>query len=383
MRDTTPEELAALAQLAGALNEATTLESALEVALEHLTERFGLRTGWIWLREDTGDEVYVLAAARDLPDAFVEDAGWTCGSCTCLGEFGSGALDAPKNTAVLRCSRLSSVPGETNGLGFHISVPLRTPRAALGVLNLASATWRELSPRELGVMGIVGELLATTIERAKATRKVADRAAWSERVRVARDLHDTVVQHLVALTMNLETIQAVTDPEASTQPMLGAAIDLARRSLDDARASVLEMREDQLEGRSLPDALDALCAHKFTGRPERVSLEVTGPHAALDGRRRLGLYRITQEALSNVARHANASVVCVRLEVDASGDARLTIDDDGDAPDPLGAEPGGVGLIGMRERARLMGGSLEVRERAGGGVRVSALAPAPDATEGS
>ena len=383
MRHTTQEELAAIAELAGALNATTTLEGALELALDHLSERFGLGTGWIWLREEGDDEVYVLAAARELPEAFVEDAEWTCGSCTCLGEFGAGALDAPRNTAVLKCSRLAKAQAGTGGLGFHLSVPLRTPRAPLGVLNLASRTWRELDARELGVMGLVGELLSTTIERANAGRAAQDRAAWGERVRVARELHDTVVQHLVALTMQLETTQALTDEAAPTAPLLASTLDLARRSLDDARASVLELREDPLDGQTLPEALDALCAHKFSGRPERVALEVTGPHATLGVRRRLGLYRIAQEALSNVARHAGASHVRVRLSVGGRGEVELCVEDDGDASECPTAREGNLGLLGMRERAHLMGGTLEVAANAPSGLRVTARLPATDHEEGS
>ncbi len=372
MKHTTHEELAAIAELAGALNATTTLEEALELALEHLSARFGLETGWIWLREEGDEEVYVLAAARELPGAFVEDAEWTCGSCTCLGEFGSGALDAPRNTAVLKCSRLAQASEGTNGLGFHLSVPLRTPRAPLGVLNLASVTWRELDARELGVMGLVGELLSTTIERANASRRAQDRAAWSERVRVARELHDTVVQHLVALTMQLETAQALTEEDAPTASLIDATLGLARRSLDDARASVLELRDDPLDGQTLPEALDALCAHKFAGRPERVALEVTGPHAGLGVRRRLGLYRIAQEALSNVTRHAGAAHVRVRLSVGARGEVELSIEDDGDASECPTSREGNLGLLGMRERAHLMGGELEVEPREPSGLRVIA-----------
>lgn len=368
MEDTTREELEALAALASALNEVEGLEQALTVALERLTAFFGLETGWIWLMEDGA---FVLAAAQALPEAFVEDPSWSSGQCTCQREFDEGGLDAPQNTAVLRCSRLSGLEDGTRGLGFHISVPLRASHRPLGVLNLASRSWRKLEPRELRVMGLAGEVLAAAIDRAYGAAERAERAALSERVRVARELHDTVVQELVGLTMMLETLEA-TAPGA----LVTRSLESARRSLRDARQAVLELREDPLGGRALAPALEAMVARGFSGRPERARVEVLGEPRALSARARLGLYRIAQEATSNARRHAGAREVVVRLGFEEDR-VVLEVEDDGVGPVCLEGGEESVGLMGMRERASLLGGRLEVGGEAGVCVRVEIPWEAP------
>src|SRR6185436_5134607 len=157
-----------------------------------------------------------------------------------------------------------------------------------------------------------------------------------------------------------------------------AALGLTRKGLEEARRSVLDLRAAPLEGRTLPEALAALAEEADAASPPAVVFETETPKASLPSAVEVGLYRIAQEALQNALRHAAAGRVMLRLE--ASPDrVRLTVEDDGrgfvieDAVQERAA--GRFGLVGMRERARLLGGSFQIESAPGAGTRITAEVP--------
>src|SRR6185436_6801823 len=150
-----------------------------------------------------------------------------------------------------------------------------------------------------------------------------------------------------------------------------AALGLTRKGLEEARRSVLDLRAAPLEGRTLPEALAALAEEADAASPPAVVFETETPKASLPSAVEVGLYRIAQEALQNALRHAAAGRVMLRLE--ASPDrVRLTVEDDGRGFVIEDAAAGRFGLLGMRERARLLGGSLQIESAPGAGTRITA-----------
>jgi two-component system NarL family sensor kinase len=156
--------------------------------------------------------------------------------------------------------------------------------------------------------------------------------------------------------------------------MLHQALELARANLDETRRSVLDLRAAPLEGRGLADALAKLCRDMTAGGSLRVEFVSGGASQPLPGRLEAGLYRIAQEALSNVEQHSRASQAWVRLSVHPEH-VVLVVEDDGQGFDPAQTEPGHYGILGLTERARLMGGTLDLRTGVGEGTRVEVSVP--------
>ena len=367
-------ELSILNTIAADLNREVDLGRALEITLGRVAELCGLRTGWVWLLDEAGEAS--LAASCNLPPALACAPERMRGSCYCLDTYRAGGMGGAANVSVITCTRLKGLIDGTEGLRFHASVPLYAHGRPLGVLNVASPEWHELSPDELRLLYTVGDLLSIAVERARLFARSAELGALEEPNRLAREIHDTLAQGLAAIALKLEAadaaIEAGAPPERARAP-LGQALGLARRSLDEARRSVLELRAAPLEGRGLAAALRDLAA-EARAAGLAVELHIEGDDGALPPRAALGLYRIAQEAVANATRHAGAARLELRLAVGA-GRAALSVADDGGGFDPGRRPAGRFGLIGMGERARLLGGALRVESAPGRGARVVAEVP--------
>lgn len=372
-------ELSILNAIAEALNREVDLDQSLRTALAQVAELFGLRTGWIFLFPDEGDAPY-LAAAQELPPALAEDScALMEGGCTCLDAYRHGGLDNRERVSVITCSRLEDLTSGTDGLRYHASIPLYAQKKHLGVLNVASAEtrWWELSADDLRLLHTVGDLLSIAIERTRLYARSTQLGVIEERNRLAREIHDTLAQGLTAVTLKLETADALL--EAESQPervrqVVQEALALTQANLEEARRSVLDLRAAPLEGRNLPDAL-AVLAQTWAAQTQRpVSFTAPGGMRPLPVRLEVGLYRIAQEALTNIARHAEANQVNIELAT-TPAEIRLTIEDDGQGFDPADVPPGRYGLIGLNERTRLLGGSLRLKSCPGAGTRIEVTIP--------
>lgn len=378
-------ELSILNAIAGALNRQIDLRQALQTALAQVAELFGLETGWVFLAREDG-RTY-LAAAQNLPDVFTDEPQRMQDDCTCLDSFLSGEMDAGANADIITCSRLKHIVSIADGLRYHATIPLYAQqvdgaRRKLGVLNVASADWRDLGADDLRLLHTIGDVLGIAIERAQLFALSAEAGAAEERNRLAREIHDTLAQGLAAIAMQLETADALLDDTAASasaaaeraQAAVQHALALARANLEEARRSVLDLRAAPLEGKTLREALTELLddfshRHKIAAR-----LECSGAHHPLTARAEVCLYRVAQEALANAARHSGARHVTLRLFV-LPDRAEITVDDDGAGFDPSQPAPERYGLIGLNERARLLGGALEVQSALGAGTRLRVSVP--------
>jgi two-component system NarL family sensor kinase len=371
-------ELSVLNEIARELNRSVELGEALGFTLSQVAELLGLRTAWIWLIDDSSPEPY-LAAARNLPPALADDPRRMDGSgyCYCLHTYNRGDLEGAANVNVLTCSRLDGLVDGTGGLRYHASIPLYAGEKKLGVMNVASPQWRGLSSEDLQLLSTIGDLLAIAVERARLYDRSARLGAFEERNRLAREIHDTLAQGLTATGLQLESAEALLDHEAGAErarEALRRALSLTRSNLDEARRSVLDLRAAPLEGRSLPEALKTLVDRweAETGINTRFKA-INGSHP-LPSRVEVALYRVCQEALTNVARHAGADRVSIRL-VATPDEVRLVIRDDGCGFDPSRVTEERHGMIGMRERADTIGGSIEVESSSDSGTRIEVAVP--------
>lgn len=382
-------ELSILNDVARALNASVDLPALLARALEKVAELLGLSTGWVLLFDETSGEPY-LAAAQNLPPGLQEEPKLMAGWCYCLESFCDGELDGAANVGVMSCSRLRKLAlakGKTAGLRYHASVPLEVYAGdgglkRLGMLNVAGPEWRELDGDALNLLRTIGDMLGVAVERARLHARRLDSVQTEERNRLAREIHDTIAQDLAAIAFQLEAAEALlaqrAEPER-VQRSVTAALDLARKGLDEARRSVLDLRAAPLEGRTLPAALAALAEEADT-ESMAVIFEADSIQPSLPPAIEVGLYRIAQEALQNALRHGDAAHITLRLE-NSPEKVRLTIQDDGRgfAIDHAagGHAASRFGLIGMRERARLLGGSFLIESAPGAGTRITTEIPLP------
>ena len=372
-------ELTILNLITEALNREVDLSRALQSVLGQVADLLGLRTGWIWLfNEESGDSY--LAAAQNLPPALADNPRRMEGTCYCLDTFRQGDLDGAANVNVVTCSRLKNLIDGTDGLRYHASVPLVAHGRQLGVLNVASPSWREISPDELRLLYTVGDLLSIAIERARLFARSVELGAVQERNRLAREIHDTLAQGLTAITLQLEAADllledaTVPDRRQRGRAAIQRALELARANLDEARRSVLDLRAVPLEGRPLAEALALMAGECQMRSGIEVGFEAVGGGIPLPTRIEVGLYRVAQEALTNIVSHARAEHIFLQIEVSLD-QARLTIEDDGVGFDPEHIPEGHFGLVGMSERARLLGGHLEVQSNLGAGTRLQITIP--------
>ncbi len=267
------------------------------------------------------------------------------------------------------------------GIATILAMNLLLLRRVLGPLGRLTRFVRGVRPLEPGGRAEVGRAdsdvrtLATAVnemlDRLEGERRESARRALAaqeaERRRVARELHDEVGQALTAAMLTLG--RAGRDLPAQAAEDLADARERVRESLHDVRAIATRLRPDVLEDLGLVSALRALTVDLERGSDLSVQRTFSWEPEASSPEVELVIYRVAQEALTNVARHADATRVWIDLDRQA-GEALLRIRDDG-----RGASHGldGTGIRGMRERALLVGGQLQVTS--GDGVELILRVP--------
>ena len=214
------------------------------------------------------------------------------------------------------------------------------------------------------------------LERIEAERRRAGRlqlrAQEEERKRVARDLHDEVNQALTAILLRLEALTHTAPPRLRDE--LTETKRLANQAMDELLQLARQLRPTALDDHGLLPAIEDQLRRFRSQHGIETELTAAGDLGELPGEQQLVLYRITQEALTNVARHSGASSVSVDIRRE-DGAVALAIEDDGDGFEVDRARRG-LGLDGMAERARLVHGQFEVSARPGRGTTLSLRVPA-------
>lgn len=276
--------------------------------------------------------------------------------------------------------RRGALLGSTWAAGLHLAIGLYlSPRDSRLGLFLAQVAMRiallYLVPLIVSVLAArerqqLADLEAAHEHLRRHAATVEQLAISRERNRLARDLHDTLAHSLSALTVQLEALRALLahDPAAAREAV-DEIVDLARQGLEESRGAIGALRRDPVEAMGLTGALRETIQSFQARSGVQAELSVAGQESDLTAEEAQALYRIAQEALINVERHASAHRVKVRL---ACGTERvdLVIQDDGQGFDPVARGASRYGLTGMRERAAMIGATLEVKSRPGGGTEV-------------
>lgn len=210
-------------------------------------------------------------------------------------------------------------------------------------------------------------------ERRESAARVL-RAQEAERLRVARGLHDEVGQVLTGVLLQLDSLARADD--ASRANEIEETKQSVRQALEEVRRIARELRPEMLEHLGLVSALTELSRRFADQSGLLVSRRFADDLPPLSGEAEIAVYRVAQESLTNVARHADASRVEIALEPGVESVVLRIADDGRGLPEALASSNGHTGLRGMRERALLVGGALAVKRSSEGGVEVRLEVPA-------
>src|SRR3989454_11401546 len=290
-----------------------------------------------------------------------------------------GVIDAARRTTVIDMLTKTGVVTDVELEVRPAGGPPRTGllslvRMVLGGQECTLGTFRDITEAKRAEEQLRA---SRTALRSLATRQQDIRE--DERTRIAREIHDSLGQALTALKLQLAAAQ---DAAVTEAPALSARLSETALMVDDLVKSVrriaTELRPAILDQLGLPAAVEWL-AQDFSRRTGiRCQSTILPINGAISDELATALFRIVQEALTNVSRHAGATRVNIELGV-KSDCVTLEVNDDGGGITEAGTTgPRSLGILGMRERAAVLGGVLEVAPRSGGGTRVAAwFPPAP------
>jgi len=267
--------------------------------------------------------------------------------------------------------RLTRMVVREEGLRSLACVPIRSKGKVLGVLFAVTRGYREFTDQDVGLLTAIGHQVGVAIENAHLFEQARHVAVLEERQRLARDLHDSATQSLYAVTMFAEAAVRLLK-SGEVEPATGHILDVretAQEALQEMRLLIYELRPPILEKEGLVTALQTRLemVEGRSGLETEFNAEQVGD---LTPEIEEGLYRIAQEVLNNILKHAHAHKVNVHLCQDQQK-VVLEITDDGVGFDPtVNGGKGGLGLEGMEERVVLLGGQLMISSKPGQGTRV-------------
>lgn len=365
------KHLSTLNAIGDILNREADFELALQEALERLVKLEDLATGWVFLKRQDAAETdkqnlsFRIVADMGLPQALsANDKAVLCeGGCECQSLFKKGQLDTGVN--IVHCSRLEHAEGDKGELELHASMPLLGQAGPVGILNLAATGQTKFDSESLDFLTTVGKQLGTAFERSKLMIAREEEARYAatleERQRLATDMHDSLAQLLFAADLSL-TIAQETTQEQQKQANIAKASDLISAAQAELKSLVEVLRPADLS-QGLRYALKRLS--KRTSGSLTTHLEID--KLSLSEQQEEALYRISQEALHNVLKHANANTVWIKLHK-RKNSLTLMIEDDGQGLKQ--PHKTGLGMHNMKARAKALNANLQFSKSAAGGLRL-------------
>jgi signal transduction histidine kinase len=380
-------ELGILNSMADTLSRQMTQEQVLDVALYRLLELTQFRAAWVCARDPQGRTS--LAAHRGLP---TRAAGGTPAAkdrreCGCNVVFRTGKASVLE--AASSCPLVASDEIRQIARGGLAVVPLWSQDRVAAVLCIISEEPGAFDEGRLRLLPSIGQQMGIALQNAtlyhelevkeKMRAGLLDKligAQEEERKRIARELHDEPVQELTAVMLQVDKVEQRLASHHEEQQEVERVKQGARAAMESLHRILTELRPQALDDLGLLPAIRWYAQQRLVEVGVRLDLEAVGKADRLPPPIEVGVFRITQEAINNVARHAKADHVSIRMRFDSTA-VSGEIEDNGKGFD-TGAVPlvspsnqKGLGLLGMVERAELLGGTLTIKSSVGRGTLVS------------
>src|SRR5712691_11168485 len=374
----------ALLATAQAGSEAVTTPELLQRAVKQVAFAMRATAAAVILPDEEGEIIEAAFDASDPPAFGLESL--RSQPVTALPLM-TALRDAPKPLLLQRTARPGLLDDafwlrtEAQALA---AVPVRWQGRMIAALVVGFADPERLTPAEVELLDEIGRQVALGMERLRLQARVQEQqnemAVVAERNRIARDMHDGLVQYVYALGLQLEHARdlVASQPDA-VAPVLTGSIQQTNHVLSEMRTFIYQLRPIIMKEKEIGQWVLDLC-HQFqqaTGIPVQAEVGATAGDE-LSPAISIALFRIIQEALANIYKHAQATHATVSLDFDGKG-ARLVIEDDGRGFDvdarPARAIQQGHGLANIEERVRELGATLKVESAPGAGTRLEAVFP--------
>lgn len=365
--------ISALYDVAVTLNQSLDPDEVLRLALDKLVAYTGMNSGSAFLIDEHSGRFRLNVAVHVDEELFAEMQGYA--EDDDLQTLLSRVAARPTLTQL----QLQRIPQYQGRFRSAICVPLRWKGRELGILALSSLDEVALSSDAIQLIEGLATQVGTALEHARLTARSRQLAVSDERNRIARDLHDSVTQTLFSISMIAQALPSLIERQpAKASERAGRLGDLSRGALAEMRMLILELRPQALQEMGLSEALRRH-AEGWSSREGVVTdVRVDGLQRRLPQGHEEALFRVAQEALTNVAKHAQAQHAALILDFEPQT-VSLTVDDDGVGL-PHAVDGGGLGMTTMRERVETLNGSFSAASRREGGTRVTACVPSPPPT---
>ncbi len=366
--------------IVAAILEGRPLSEIAGIITDQIAERLGEERIGLYLIDANGH--YIPAALRNISSEYAKNVAClrpqspfsARALATHLPFYTPDARNDPQVTPVLR-----ALFARENIRAVLISL-LHHGDTIKGALVVYPQEERRFTPREMTVFQAFADQATLAVSIARQLERQWDTATAEERNRLAREIHDTVAQSMAGVLMQVETAETYLNAGdyGSVSALLASARLQSRKALEDTRRAVQGLAPPSLEQLTLTAALTEEARLFVADMGIEAPFIAVGDEQPLTGEQRLALLRIAQEALNNARKHSHAQRVRIGLQF-AGDSVVLMIDDDGAGFEassrPAPGVAGGYGLFGMEERARLLGGDVQIDSTPGWGTRIRATLP--------
>ncbi len=368
--------LSALNQVGHSVSQSLVIDEILQNTIDAVFQVTPSESCWIFLCAENEPDLR-LRAQRGLPDHILAklhnaDSSIHESVVNYVFESKKPLLLSAENAAQADLQK-ADLMISGNDWQWLAAVPLKAKETAIGVLGMISHEDRAYTENEIDLLEAIGDQIAIAVVNARLYRRSREMATVEERNRVSREIHDTLLQSLTGILIHLQGAQRL----ESKNPKMAAesisdALALAQESMREARRSVLNLRPVALDEQPLEEAIESHLQRMAVEADLDSKFVLQGIPIRLSDDIEQHLYRISQEALTNIKRHADATKVEITMSYEPH-EVVLTISDDGigiDEGQVLNGSPNqshhGFGLLGIQERVRLIGGQISINHPSSG-----------------
>jgi signal transduction histidine kinase/CheY-like chemotaxis protein len=353
-------EVIAFRELGDALRTDSNLQQVLRRVVSQMIEACEAHGGSIYLLGEDGEHLEAFAASGlQSPDEIAYQ------------------IMREKRPVLLGDSHVSGA-AEVRSI---VGVPMGIGNRVEGAVVLTHRSEGAFAPHHLNLLTVLANSTSLVVRNAQLYARSEELAISEERTRIAREIHDGLAQDLAFLVLKVEVMRKLLHKgkRLQVEKEMGETVEALRNDMREVRRTIFALRPLDLESLGFLPALEKFTNEFGNANDVKIRFEHSGDASALSTKLQTALFRLAQESLNNVRKHAGASNVWVDLMLDDEW-ATLSVRDDGRGFDETRALPdararGSVGMVQMRERAERAGGSFEIETAPGQGTRVLVKLP--------